>query len=94
MEDLLNSTIEFKILIFWFVLVLHKTCDNFMESCLFQILRPDLERTRSELFKTGLKTILAILNPKLGNFAKKSRGIDSNPLRNSYLLDKKFDDSY
>jgi len=56
-----------------------KTCRNFSESCVNQILRPDSERTRSQLPESGLRIVLTTLSQKLEIFAKKRSFFLSNP---------------
>jgi len=59
----------------------YKTLCNFSETCANRILRPDMKRSRWELFKTGLKIVLASLNQNLEDFAKNDSFILSNPLQ-------------
>ena len=60
--------------------VFHKTRRNFSKSHANRLLRPDSERTRSQLSESGLRIVLAILSRKLEIFAKKRSFYVQDPL--------------
>jgi len=72
-------SVKFKRIAIFFHFVFCKTCSNFLESCANRILRPDSERTRSQLSESGLRIVLAILSRNWDLFAKKMWFIVTNP---------------